>query len=223
MGSFVNNVGEHFAVLDKDGVPVMTIGNETAVSRMLQVLTWVSDRTYSWDTNFNGPNSQIFDDGRALFMLGGVHDVKVLRAMEIDFGVIPYPKYDTAQRDYIPAVLGLSISPVCVPKTNHDLESTGLFMEAFAYEGYKSVVPAFYESILLGKLTRDGESVEMLDYIFGNIEYDTGNIFNFGSIVLDYDNVWGNGGEPLVSFLEKRMPGIKADVDRILEAVNSLE
>jgi hypothetical protein len=100
--------------------------------------------------------------------------------MDTEFGIIPYPKYDKEQIEYMPHTAGIFLPIVCVPKTNADTENTGLFMEAFAYEGNKTIVPAFYENILKGKTARDDESVEMLDYIYNNIRYDTGNVFNLG-------------------------------------------
>jgi hypothetical protein len=219
--STFNNCGIHIAELDADGVPVITLNSSEAVSRMKNILTMLFDQSYSYDTLMTGdflPNGEIFGDGRALFMFAGTHDVKILRAMDVDFGIVPYPKYDSSQKEYFPSALSLSISVACIPKTNADIENTGLFMEAFAYEGYVKVVPAFYDTILMGKLARDSESEDMLEYIFGNLDYDTGNLFNFGDIVLSID--WLPKENPnIASFIEKNIPLMQKDIDKIMAAV----
>ena len=219
--STFNNCGVRIAEYDENGVPVITLNSAEYVSRMQNILIMLFDQSYSFDTLMTGnflPNGEIFGEGRCLFMFAGTHDVKVLRAMDIDFGIIPYPKYDTAQKEYIPAALSLSLPVVCVPKTNADIENTGLFMEAFAYEGYTKVVPAFYDTILMGKLARDSESEDMLEYIFGNIDYDPGNLFNFGDIVLSIG--WlPKHDTNIASFIEKNMPVMQRDIDKIMNAI----
>jgi len=106
-----------------------------------------------------------------------------LRSMESDFGIIPYPKWDEAQADYTPFTAGNYHPVLSVPQTNQDLENTSIILEAMAYEGRKTISPAFYESLLKTKTARDNESAEMIDYIFGNLSYDVGVMYNFGGIL----------------------------------------
>ena len=53
-------------------------------------------------------------------------------------------------------------------------------MEDYSYQGYKNLVPAFYDSLLQGKVARDEDSCDMLDLIFGNPILDVGIICEFG-------------------------------------------
>ena len=48
-------------------------------------------------------------------------------------------------------------------------------MEALNCGAYKTVIPAYYEITLKGKVTRDSESEEMLDIIFNNMLFDYGD------------------------------------------------
>ena len=59
-----------------------------------------------------------------------------------------------------------------VPKTNSDLERTGIILEALARESSDTVIPAYYDVTLKNKLLRDDDSVKMLDIIFGNRKLD---------------------------------------------------
>ena len=56
-----------------------------------------------------------------------------------------------------------------IPKTVQDLDRTGVILESLSYEGYKSVISAYYDTMLKNKLMRDEDSIEMLDkYIVPN-------------------------------------------------------
>ena len=59
-----------------------------------------------------------------------------------------------------------------IPTTNADLERTGVLLEALAYESMKTVKPAFYDGMLMGKISRDNDSEAMLDIVFTTLQYD---------------------------------------------------
>lgn len=180
----LNGCGVTIAKLDSDGIPQITVDSESNITKIIDIYTKLFNEDYSVDTfklNLYDKDGQIFGEGRNLFLFTATHLVDQLRQMDTEFGMIPYPKYNEDQAEYMPSTAGIFLPIVCVPKTVQNIDDIGLFMEAFAYEGSKTVTPAFYETILKGKTARDVESADMLDYIYGNISYDTGNLFNFGS------------------------------------------
>ena len=118
-----------------------------------------------------------FKDGRAIFLNGSINTaVQQFRDMTDDFGIIPYPKWDEDQENYITVVDG-GHDALCVPVTVKDTKKTGIITEALCAESYKKVVPAYYDVALKTKGTRDEESVEMLDMIVGSRVFDLGYIF----------------------------------------------
>ena len=171
----------------------------------------------------DGRDALIFSDNRCLFLFTAFHTVNALRATDVNFGIMPYPKYDINQEDYYPYTMGINIPWIVVPTTNLDIENTAIFMEAFAYEGYNSVVPAFYDIILMGKLARDDESADMLKYLYGNIRYDTGNLFNFGEFTNALFGMANTSDTNIVSFLEKNLPVLQSGIDKILEQIEKGE
>ena len=87
---------------------------------------------------------------------------------------MPYPKYDEAQKDYYSRIEGCE--QTCIPTTNvADLEMTGVVLEAMASDSAQHLVPAFYDVMLKSKHTRDNESEEMLEIVFGNRIFDWGD------------------------------------------------
>lgn len=54
------------------------------------------------ENNGNGANIEdTFSSGRALFCGEVLQCARRYRGMETDFGILPYPKYDSEQKDYI--------------------------------------------------------------------------------------------------------------------------
>jgi hypothetical protein len=96
-----------------------------------------------------------------------------MRNTDVDFGILPYPKYDDTQERYYSRVS--YYNPTLVPKTNSDLEFTGCILEALMCESENTVVPAYYEIALKTKYSRDDESSAMLDFIFSTRVVDIGD------------------------------------------------
>jgi len=98
--------------------------------------------------------------------------------MESDFGIIPLPKYDEAQETYYTATHPQYVSFMTIPVTNAEPERTGKIMEAMNAYSTEYVVPAVYQTTLVGKVIRDEESEEMLDIIFASRNFDISFAFN---------------------------------------------
>ena len=204
--------GMKFAELDESGIPKMTLDSEANIEKLMKMHELLDIENVSQMDQF------ISLTRRPLFEINAVHLVNALRERDESFGIVPLPKYDRAQPEYIPMTSGTFTPLICIPKTNADTENTGLFMEIMAYEGSRSVVPAFYENILREKTARDDESQDMLDYIFGNIKYDIGTLLNFGRLV-DESIVYfrGKNNTNFVSFFEKYRPVVERDINKLLD------
>jgi hypothetical protein len=192
----INASGVKLATLNSEGIPVMTALDERSVSVMQHIMDLLSDKTVSLNCHQRSTQAFIdethmFMERHALFSLGAIYYAPEMRAMEDDFGIVPYPKYDTQQADYYAPMMGSVITYTAVPITNPDLDNTGIFMEYYAYLGHNVLRPAFYDKLLQGKVARDEESSEVLDYLFDNRFYDTGMILNFGGIRGEINGMYG--------------------------------
>lgn len=85
-----------------------------------------------------------------------------LRYSDIDYGILPMPKWDEAQDNYYSSGSGQT---VVIPKTNPDLEFTGIILDAMCYETYTRIVPAYYEFALKEKFLQNEEDKAMIDII----------------------------------------------------------
>ncbi|MBQ7300234.1 MAG: hypothetical protein IJW77_10365 [Clostridia bacterium] len=126
------------------------------------------------EENVHPDEVNMFINGQGLFIDMPVFYLETLRTMDTDFGLIPYPKYNEAQNEYYSRIEGCE--QTCIPVTNvKDLEMTGVVLEAMASDSAQNLVPAFYEVLLKSKHTRDNDSEEMLEIVFGNRVFDWGD------------------------------------------------
>jgi len=126
----------------------------------------------------NKPEQQMWmASDRLMFQIVFLDKIEEYRDIEVDFGLLPYPKYDSAQEDYINLDWGGLLS---VPNTITNPDAVGAAMELLAWESANEVLPAYYDVVLAGKLARDEDSAKMLDIIFDTIAYEIGgNYFGF--------------------------------------------
>jgi hypothetical protein len=122
----------------------------------------------------------MFQENRALFFPQTLSFAQDLRAMETDFGILPFPMYDGSQGSYH-SVVRNAMSLIGIPTTVSSPEDCGLIMEALAAESYKTVIPAYYEVSLKVKQARDEESGQMLDIIRENLWMNFGYSYNMST------------------------------------------
>ena len=187
VAGMINSVEIQFGQKDEDGIPYLSLYNDANATKILDIYDMLYDTDVCYNIHAPGHEGSdeiaVFTEGRALFTFGGIYYAPQMRDTTVNFGILPYPKYDTTQQEYISSVSPLFLTVLCVPSSNTaNLELRSLFMEYYSYLGSDLVVPEFYDRLLIGRVARDEETAEILDFIFGNITYDIGNIFNFGDL-----------------------------------------
>ena len=205
------NMGVNFSGRGGDGLPKMTYMSEKMVDIFDKMKSLLSDK----DHIFKYPNTgdtllmfgemqQIFSEARMLFMSLVLSTAQSLRSMEVDFGLIPMPKYDEAQEKYRTVVLE-KFSIVGIPSSAKDPKMSEIILEALASESTLTTIPAYYDISLKVKQSRDTESGEMLDLIRSNVIYDFAyvNGQSLSDLSNFFNNVMNENGD-IVSAYEKR-------------------
>jgi len=162
---------------DSDGMPVITYLDGDK-------MTSIVDKVYSLFNENSGVRAETWGDsgpiwnaGHALFINNLFSSSESYRDLEFDFGIIPYPKWDTNQEAYYTMADGAH-DLQAVPQTVGNTEMTSIIIEALNAESYKKVVPAYYEMAMKGKYTRDNESIVVLDQILAGRVFDFGYIYD---------------------------------------------
>ncbi|MBQ7299892.1 MAG: hypothetical protein IJW77_08635 [Clostridia bacterium] len=180
-------------------------------------MTWDNDVWHFNNIDDGTLETEIFRNGGSLFGDSTCfHMTTVMRDAPIEFGVLPYPKWDEAQETYFSRIEGCELFGVSIHYP--DTEMIGVVLEAMACASYNDLRPAYYDSALRVKGTRDEESVEMLDLIFANRIFDYGDTLLVGELTTNaLKFAFRANQRNLVSTLTK----CEKQCDALLELYNS--
>ena len=115
---------------------------------------------------------EMFEKGDFLFYNLTTGEAAELRLYEVEFGILPMPKGDPKQENYICSTDNWGTVNVFVPKSSRDHELSDLMIEVLAALGRKYIKPAYYDKILKYRTMYDHDSRDMVDIIFESKIYD---------------------------------------------------
>jgi len=225
MMGIINSIGERCAKINSNGEVELTLYNERAIKVFDTYMDFVmSDNalTYQRKDWASVQSDAMFGNNQALFFLQIMELVVRLRAMEIDFGVLPYPKLDASQENYYNTVGSWHSGFICVPTAQENVSRTGAILEALAAESMYTLLPAYYDIALKGKYVRDEESEEMLDLIFATKVFDLGWIYQIGNYNEDIMNQLRNNKKDFVSMFEKGQNRAETAIEKINAAFDEI-
>lgn len=208
----------------RNGKLEFVLNEEANTMRFMDTLKTVADNTvtiladpyaaeHGWPAVTNW-----FANGGALIKASCFEDTpKDLRPLDTDFGILPYPKYDEAQEEYI-ALVANSGYVLSIPITQTDTARTGYILEAMTAESVNTVSVALYDVSLQGKTTRDIESEAMLDILFDNKFFDIAYGINLGGIWAIVDELEAGKSDSVASSLAANSDKLEAAVAELNEA-----
>ena len=117
--------------------------------------------------------------GNTAFTTSHLQMASQLRATEINYGILPYPKWDKAQQQYHSVTMDFS-SAFAIPRTAAgNAEFVGTIAEALAYYSHVYVRDALYETVLKYRDAKDVNSSKCIDIILDNPRYDFAYVYAF--------------------------------------------
>jgi hypothetical protein len=222
----VNSIGERCAQINNAGEIELTLRSERVLKSFDTYISFVLDKEHAFmyqREDWSGEKTNaMFENNQGLFYIQIMELVVRLRAMEVDFGVIPYPKLENSQPNYYSTVSSWHSGFMCVPVGQDDISRTGALLEAMAAESMYTLKPAYYDIALKGKYIRDEESEEMLDLIFDSKIYDLGWLYQIGGYNEEIMNLYRNRKTDFISMYEKREEKAYKDIAKINEAFDEI-
>lgn len=187
----ISAVGQKVATINGDGEFELSLYNETTLSA-IEKFTEIAYNTdyavmYQRYSN-NGDVVSHWTNDQALFWANSTFITSMMREMNSDFGILPFPKLSEDQERYYSTIATYNSQFVCIPAIQEDFDYNSAIIEALAYYGKQIVKPAVYEKTIKGLYFRDDESIEMLDIINSSFIYDIGQLHrigNFNSLILN--------------------------------------
>ena len=225
---FMLLTGAGEVIVKKDSTDVPYIVTDENPDRIVDVATYLTEKLSGNQAVYTGTDANElsnFQQNRALFLAEVLHHVKNLRQQyDVNFGLLPMPKYSEDQEKYYQYAEGYCALVVAVPTTvrGTQLDEASFVLEALAIESVETVTPAFYELCLKGRYSTDYESTEMLDIITENVLTDYGDIFSLGGIKTAIKNAILNGSAITTSLKAANKVG-KNDLKSILKSIEALE
>lgn len=164
------------------------------------------------------PDPKMFLNGQSLFFYHKLQCVTTeeFREGKVEYTVLPLPKYDENQKDYVTA----TVDPHCgIPVTCKNADLAHFVVEALSIEGYDNVRPVYFDQALSVKFAQNDDMPKMLQIIGDNLTLDLayidsspsekslGRFLMYQIIAKSVDN--------LASKMEKLIPVDQAKVDEI--------
>lgn len=227
--AFVTSCDVPIAARNSDGYYDFVYGTDKVMTLYDTVRSMIFDSDYIFVNKTSGGDEYVdmipmFMENHALFISGALDNTTKLREMESDFGIIPFPKYDDNQENYIThAYDGLSL--FSVPKSVKDMTMSGTITEALCAASKDLVIPAFYDITLQTKVTRDTESQAMLDLIRETVYFDFGYVHSvaYGGIFqLFGDQMLITKAPSYSSVFAKQKPTFEKKFAKVIEAYEQI-
>lgn len=142
-----------------------------------------ADYTYAWGpAGMKKPAEALsLTSGRVLMSLEGTFSLVSYKGEDIKTGILPYPKYDAAQKNYAHMNWNGMLAVSSVVKNE---KMVGDVMEMLAYYT-NDVKIAFYETLLGSKVANAPEDAEMLELVWSTTVSDLGLVFSDLSANMD--------------------------------------
>ena len=169
--------------------------------------------------------AKTFGEGHALFMGEVMQCVTRMRGYDVDFGILPYPKFNTQQTNYA-SMMHFTASCVSIPKSvnGDDLVMVNSMLEAMAYHSVDTLTVQYYEINLKTKGAKDEQSGPMMDMILSNRVCDLSYYYQWGS------NAFGQVANCLlptgkgVASISKRFKSlIERSISQLLKSMEKFE
>ena len=202
MISFMYGCGQFIAEF-VDGVPQVALQNENAVTMMEKLYKLFCEGDRALVNGTINDRYIPFETYHALFYFLSLSSMEQYRQTEVDYGIIPFPKLDENQQEYISLNwTGLQ----CIPSSCENREMTGMVAELLASESKKQVLPAYFDYLLDGKIARHDETRAMLDIIFDSCVYDFGmNFSNQANFLYMVSDLIGQKSTDIASYYQKNI------------------
>jgi len=203
---FVNPIflGEGISFISKDDSGALTVDATYGSAKTQSILEEINtlfyadnDWYYMGSGSTNGKATQtVFAEGRSMFIMesASLPQKKLLEYESLQYGVLPLPKYDVAQSNYL-TLLNNPITLYGIPTmtSNYNSDEVSAVVECLAYEGYRNTTPAVFENLFKIRFVSSNNDSIMFDIIRENSVLELGQVFN-----ASLDSIPGNALYTLV-------------------------
>ena len=171
----------------KNGEWKITIDNDTTNSAAFDMRELVlASGAVGFISAFDySPTRKVFMDGRTAFVSALVNDAIFFAESDVRYGILPFPRYNSKVKGY-PTIVssGTGLYTVMRNTSAENAERISIVLEELAYDGYKTIMPLYYDVVLSYQVLQDEDSLRMLHLIHDNLILDVGAFLGLPSNVI---------------------------------------
>jgi hypothetical protein len=216
--------GEMLTQKNADDIPELVAADN---ARFIDVVTYLTEKVADNDGIYLGADQDIrdlFGNGQSLFWAEVLQHAQTMRQnYDLNFGIIPMPKYTADQENYHQYTTGYCCTVVCFPTTTKDkeLDVSSFVVEAMAIESVETVTPAYYDICLKGRYIDDAESAAMLDIITTSVSSDYAEILSWGGFKTAIQDAI-SAGMSISAVIKANAPMTKKAIERSIQSFEKL-
>ena len=212
--------GGRFATIQNGEEIAFTLNNEKNIAVLEK---WINVRNDKNNRFISGSATTApFQEGRVLFYTRYVRNVIDFRELDLDFGILPYPKGDASQEEYCNTIHAYGNALMCIPDAA-DPEMSAAVMETMSYYGRMELLPAYYDITLVGKGIRDEASEEMLDLIFTTRFFDVGTYYQLGGLNEGVNGLVSSGSTSITPLFKASEKVVSKTLEKINGSFASIQ
>lgn len=177
----VYSLGAEYVVKNESGEYQLNFEDEHNVNVFQRLFRFLNSDSFLYVSGTIFDNNKTFTEGTVLFNLNSFDNGHRIKASEINYGVLPYPKYDGEQKHYI--TVNAAMGFFSIPTTVDDAEFSAMLLNGLAYYSYEIIRPVYKETFLKKGVSLQSKDSHMIDLIFDSITPDFSYIFrvSFGN------------------------------------------
>ncbi len=163
--------GLHLTVRDEDGYPKFNYNNEKTIDMAEDLYDFVYENAGTFQMNYDEAEAAFFGNQLLFYAYFLSRGFSIINS-DVEYGILPFPKYDESV-DYItPVLVGASVITIPNFLSDERLEIVGATLEAMCAESYRSVILNYYDSILKGRFSTAQRDADMIDVIRDHVGTD---------------------------------------------------
>lgn len=221
---FQNATGTFTCVKDENDVPQIITDTEklSSLVEKMYILMYESTGTFAVTKGYStgsgsfewwGMTSYKMLHHSTLFSTGLFYELyHEYTAKDFNIGVLPLPKYDTAQEKYL--TMSDYHGPFAVVPTTSNTEFAGFCATAMSAYGREIITPAYYETALKTRYADTQRDADMIELTMRGLVYDMYSVYTTSSVLqsIIYDKSYN-----FSSYWAKNQKAIKNKFDKIIE------
>ena len=218
---FLEAAGVNLVEMNDEGKYRISYVNDIYFDRTNNIVTMLSDLSaaeYTYlDFQTSAKPTVSFESNRALMTLTATIDIDDYLNYDVDFGVLPYPMYDTHQREYRSLQWG---GYIVVPNYLENEAMVGETLELLAFYA-EDVNTAYYQKLLGKQVGENPDDRRMLEIIWDSVCTDFGQTFEdvCGNPLYMLPTTTKAGQQSLSQFSGARTSGGNNAIDKFFRLV----